>query len=66
MQRFTSISFRLTTLMLLLILASTENLSAQTTGIIRGSVKQSDGTAVPYATVTLLNTPLGAASDAQG
>ncbi|MDP4172580.1 MAG: TonB-dependent receptor [Bacteroidota bacterium] len=66
MQRFTRISFWLTTLMLLLILASTENLSAQTTGIIRGSVKQSDGTAVPYATVTLLNTPLGAASDAQG
>ncbi|MGE5400458.1 MAG: carboxypeptidase regulatory-like domain-containing protein, partial [Ignavibacteriales bacterium] len=39
---------------------------AQTTGTIRGTVTQSDGTPVSYATVALVNTPMGAASDAQG
>ncbi|HEX2963877.1 MAG TPA: TonB-dependent receptor [Ignavibacteriales bacterium] len=39
---------------------------AQTTGKISGTVTQSDGTPVSYATVALVNTPMGAASDAQG
>ncbi|MGE5499185.1 MAG: TonB-dependent receptor [Syntrophothermus sp.] len=51
---------------LILILSLPAVYAQQTGGTISGSVTQTDGSPVPYASVALEGTPLGAASDAQG